>query len=157
MKSRVVQGVQATTSPANLQGVQADGIAMAKGRDLAGVFPIGAIWVRDAYAGLFQPGSHGCTFGGNPLACAAALATLRVFEEEDILQNVRQQGSWLLHQLQEMASKHPDLVAGAPGSGLLIGLVLKCAVGPVVSAREPWAIDCACRRRSTFTPQGERN
>lgn len=113
-------------------GVQADGIAMAKG--LGGGFPIGAIWVRDAYSGLFQPGSHGCTFGGNPLACAAALATLRVFEEEDILQNVRQQGSWLLHQLQEMATKHPDVVAGARGSGLLTGLVLKCAVGPVVSA-----------------------
>ena len=56
------------------------------------------------------------------------------FEEEDILQNVRQQGSWLLHQLQEMATKHPDVVAGARGSGLLTGLVLKCAVGPVVSA-----------------------
>ena len=51
-----------------------------------------------------------------------------------IQQNLRQQGSWLLHQLQEMATKHPDVVAAARGSGLLTGLVLKCAVGPVVSA-----------------------
>ena len=113
-------------------GIQADGIAMAKG--LGGGFPIGAVWVRDGLADLFQPGSHGCTFGGTPLACAAALAVLQVIEDEDLLKNVREQGSWLLQELEQLATKHPDAVSGARGAGLLTGLVLKTAVGPVVTA-----------------------
>src|SRR3954463_8770286 len=67
-------------------GVRADGIAMAKG--LGGGFPIGAIWVGERAADLFQPGSHGTTFGGTPLACAAALAVLDVIEREQLLSHV---------------------------------------------------------------------
>ena len=59
---------------------------MAKG--LGGGFPIGAIWVAEPYAELFQPGSHGTTFGGIPLACAAANATLDIIEEDILLEQV---------------------------------------------------------------------
>ncbi|MDE3084560.1 MAG: acetylornithine/succinylornithine family transaminase, partial [Verrucomicrobiota bacterium] len=67
-------------------GVMPDAIGMAKG--LGGGFPIGAMWVRENAAELFQPGSHGTTFGGTPLACAAALAVLDVIEKEKLLENV---------------------------------------------------------------------
>ena len=63
-------------------GVKPDAIGMAKG--LGGGFPIGAIWVSEPYAELFQPGSHGTTFGGSPLASAAANATLDIIEEENL-------------------------------------------------------------------------
>jgi acetylornithine/N-succinyldiaminopimelate aminotransferase len=65
-------------------GVRPDAIGMAKG--LGGGFPIGAIWVGERAADLFQPGSHGTTFGGTPLACAAALAVLDVLERERLME-----------------------------------------------------------------------
>ena len=65
-------------------GVKPDAIGMAKG--LGGGFPIGAIWVSEPYAELFQPGSHGTTFGGSPLASAAANATLDIIEEEKLIE-----------------------------------------------------------------------
>ena len=113
-------------------GIQADGIAMAKG--LGGGFPIGAVWIRDAHANLFQPGSHGSTFGGNPLACAAALAVLQVIEVEGLLQHVHELGAWLIDALRGFSDKFPDLVSGARGLGFLTGLVLNTPVGPVVTA-----------------------
>jgi acetylornithine aminotransferase/acetylornithine/N-succinyldiaminopimelate aminotransferase len=67
-------------------GIRPDAIGMAKG--LGGGFPIGAMWVGERSAELFQPGSHGTTFGGTPLACAAALAVLDVIEKEKLLAHV---------------------------------------------------------------------
>jgi acetylornithine/succinyldiaminopimelate/putrescine aminotransferase len=64
-------------------GIAPDAIGMAKG--LGGGVPIGAMWVRERFAELFQPGSHGTTFGGTPLACAAALAVLDVIERDGLL------------------------------------------------------------------------
>jgi acetylornithine aminotransferase/acetylornithine/N-succinyldiaminopimelate aminotransferase len=61
-------------------GIVPDAIGMAKG--LGGGFPIGAIWIRECHAGLFTPGSHGTTFGGTPLGCAAALAVMEIIERE---------------------------------------------------------------------------
>ena len=72
-------------------GVQPDAIGMAKG--LGGGMPIGAMWVRENAADLFQPGSHGTTFGGTPLACAAALAELEVIEKEKLLEKVTAQSA----------------------------------------------------------------
>ena len=74
-------------------GITPDAIGMAKG--LGGGFPIGGMWVRDRHAELFHPGNHGTTFGGTPLACAAALAVLDVLEEEKLLERVQaQSGPW---------------------------------------------------------------
>src|SRR2546430_17518425 len=75
-------------------GIQPDVVLLAKG--LASGVPIGACLARGAAAGVFKPGTHGSTFGGNPLACAAALATLAAIEEEGLMKNAERIGGGLL-------------------------------------------------------------
>lgn len=104
-------------------GVQPDAIGMAKG--LGAGFPIGAIWVSEAYAELFQPGSHGTTFGGSPLASAAANATLDIIEEEQLIEKVQSNSIEWHKSLQELVEKYPDLIAGMRGAGYMVGLSLK--------------------------------
>jgi acetylornithine/N-succinyldiaminopimelate aminotransferase len=104
-------------------GVRADAIGMAKG--LGGGFPIGAAWVSDAYADLFKPGSHGTTYGGNPMACTAALTVIDVLEKENLLSVVTEQGqAWRLA-LENLVKKHPDQLAGVRGVGYHMALVTK--------------------------------
>ena len=67
-------------------GVRADAVGMAKG--IANGYPMGAIWTAERHADLFTPGSHGTTFGGTPLACAAALAVLDVVERDDLIAKI---------------------------------------------------------------------
>ncbi len=104
-------------------GILPDAIGMAKG--LGGGFPIGAIWVAEAYAELFQPGSHGTTFGGNPLACAAANAVLDIIEEEELLEKVRANSATWHQDIQTLANKHSEHIAGIRGAGYMVGLALK--------------------------------
>ena len=104
-------------------GVKADVIALAKG--LGGGVPIGAMLCRAPLAEALPPGSHGSTFGGNPLASAAALAVLEVIEKEHLLEAVQQRGSELSARLSKLAEKFPRLVATTRGLGLLQALVLK--------------------------------
>ena len=104
-------------------GIVADAIGMAKG--LGGGFPIGAGWVRETYADLFTPGSHGTTFGGTPLACAAALATLDILEEEKLLEKVVALGSGWITSLQELASRHSAHLTGVRGLGYHVALTVK--------------------------------
>jgi acetylornithine/N-succinyldiaminopimelate aminotransferase len=104
-------------------GIRPDAIGMAKG--LGGGFPIGAGWVAEAHAGLFQPGSHGTTFGGTPLACAAALATLDVIEDEGLLAKVRERGARWHEALDRLVAKHPDHLEGWRGRGYHVALVIK--------------------------------
>ncbi|MBP6506924.1 MAG: aspartate aminotransferase family protein [Opitutaceae bacterium] len=103
-------------------GVRPDAIAMAKG--LGGGFPIGAIWVRDGVAELFQPGMHGTTFGGTPLACAAGLAVLDVMERENLLEKVRRQSAGWIQALQQFVTDFPQQVAAVRGLGYLVGVQL---------------------------------
>jgi acetylornithine/N-succinyldiaminopimelate aminotransferase len=104
-------------------GVTADVIALAKG--LGGGVPIGAMLCRAPLSEALPPGSHGSTFGGNPLASAAALAVLSVLEEEKLLDAVQQRGTELAKQLNDLATRHARLVATTRGRGLLQALVLK--------------------------------
>ncbi|MES1183850.1 MAG: acetylornithine transaminase [Myxococcales bacterium] len=104
-------------------GVEADALTLAKG--LAGGVPIGAMLCKAALAEALPPGSHGSTFGGNPLASAAALAVLDVIEKEGLLEVVQQRGRELAERLQALCAKHPKHVASARGRGLLQALVLK--------------------------------
>ena len=90
-------------------GVTADGVSMAKG--LGGGFPIGAVWLANSLGNLFTPGTHGTTFGGNALACAAALATISVVEKEELIDNA--------DGLQEIADKYPKIVKLTRGLGLM--------------------------------------
>jgi acetylornithine/N-succinyldiaminopimelate aminotransferase len=110
-------------------GVRADVVSLAKG--LGGGFPIGAMLARESVAGALPPGTHGSTFGGNPLACAASLAVLRTIETEGLLEAAARKGAVLSRLLTDLAARHPDLAEGERGLGLLRGLILK----PTVDAR----------------------
>jgi acetylornithine aminotransferase/acetylornithine/N-succinyldiaminopimelate aminotransferase len=104
-------------------GVLPDAIGMAKG--LGGGFPIGAIWVAEPFAELFQPGSHGTTFGGSPLSSAAANAVLDVIEEERLIEQVAANSPKWHAALQGLAEKYPDQVDCVRGAGYMVGLALK--------------------------------
>ena len=113
-------------------GVRPDAIAMAKG--LGGGFPIGAVWVGERAAELFQPGSHGTTFGGTPLACAAALAVLDVIEREQLLAHVTKAGAAWLEALTALVAEFPRRIVAVRGRGFLVGVQLSTEVGPVIAA-----------------------
>ncbi len=101
------------------QGVEPDVVTLAKG--LGGGLPIGAAVAFGPAADLLTPGAHGTTFGGNPVACAAALAVLDTIEGEGLLDQVKRQGEKLRHGIEALG--HP-LVDHVRGAGLLIGIVL---------------------------------
>ena len=102
-------------------GVVPDVMALAKG--LGSGVPIGACLARGEAAEVFKPGSHGSTFGGNPLACATALATLDVIEEENLLENVRLRGEAIRSGLRQALSSVRGVV-DIRGEGLMIGIEL---------------------------------
>jgi acetylornithine aminotransferase/acetylornithine/N-succinyldiaminopimelate aminotransferase len=113
-------------------GIMPDAIAMAKA--LGGGIPIGAIWVRENAAELFQPGSHGTTFGGTPLACAAALAVLDVIEGEKLIEHVsHSSGPWIAA-LEKLAADFPAQVKAVRGCGFLVGVQLAAETAPYVAA-----------------------
>jgi len=113
-------------------GVQPDAIGMAKG--LGGGFPIGAMWIRENAADLFHPGSHGTTFGGTPLACAAALAVLDVIERERLLEKVTFNSVPWIAALQQLAKDFPEKLMGVRGRGYLIGLQFTADPAPILGA-----------------------
>jgi acetylornithine aminotransferase len=106
-------------------GIVPDVMTLAKG--LANGIPIGACLARGAAAQLFTPGSHGSTFGGNPLACRVACTVLEIIEQEAVLSNAAAQGVRLLDGLREALAGHPD-VASIRGQGLMVGIELKRAI-----------------------------
>ena len=110
-------------------GIVPDAIAVAKG--LGGGFPVGAlITLTETATGLLQPGQHGTTFGGNPMAAAAALATIGVIERDHLLEAVQRTGEHLRTAI--AATGHP-LVAGVRGAGLLIAIELTAPVAPAAA------------------------
>lgn len=109
------------------EDVRPDVVTMAKA--LGGGVPIGAMLCDGALAAALPPGSHGTTFGGNPLASAAALATLTAFEEEGLLERSRTLGEQLTRRLDDIVVRRPAVVARR-GVGLLQGLVLADGIVP---------------------------
>jgi acetylornithine/N-succinyldiaminopimelate aminotransferase len=107
--------------------VTADACALAKG--IGGGFPLGAMLVSQKLIHGLPPGSHATTFGGNPLACAAGLAVLRIFDDEEILRNVARLGEYLDEHLQALED-HLSSVTAHRGKGLLQGLVLSSHIDP---------------------------
>jgi acetylornithine/N-succinyldiaminopimelate aminotransferase len=116
------------------EGVRPDVITLGKG--LGGGLPIGACIGLGPAGELFAPGDHGSTFGGNPVACAAALAVLTTIADEHLLDQVKRVGEYLAH---ELAGIDSPLVHGARGSGLWRALAL--------SGEHAAAIESAARRR----------
>jgi len=103
-------------------GVIPDIMTLAKA--LANGLPIGAMLTTSTIAASFVPGTHGSTFGGNPVTSAAAVATLDVMLEADFLKNVRTQGKYFNEELSKLVCRYPALLSGVRGLGLLLGAVL---------------------------------
>lgn len=101
--------------------VQPDAVSMAKG--LGGGFPIGAIVTAPKVADVFQPGNHATTFGGTPLASAAALSVIQIIEDEDLLKNAARMGELFMEKLKQIAAKY-SFVREVRGAGLMVGLVM---------------------------------
>jgi len=102
-------------------GVVPDLMAMAKG--IADGFPLGAFIAPSAIADSFQPGEHLSTFGGNPVACAAALASIGVVIEEGLVERAASLGAWALEELRSLAEQQ-ELVGDVRGQGLMLGVEL---------------------------------
>jgi acetylornithine/N-succinyldiaminopimelate aminotransferase len=103
-------------------GIRPDVVSAAKG--IAGGFPMGAILATEAVARHLTPGSHGTTFGGNPLACAAANAVLDVLLAPGFLDQVSACGQTLRAMLQDLVDQEPSVFEAVRGTGLMLGL--KC-------------------------------
>lgn len=102
-------------------GIRPDVVTLAK--SLAAGYPLGAVLGNDRVAGILQPGDHGTTFGGGPLACRLALEVLRVIDEESLLSKVRESGEYLRQGIQALAAKHPA-IREIRGLGLMMGVEL---------------------------------
>jgi predicted acetylornithine/succinylornithine family transaminase len=111
-------------------GVVPDVISLAKG--LAGGVPIGAILASGELSQGFAPGTHASTFGGNPLACASALAVIEAIEKDDLLARVRAAGERLAAGLERVRAKHASRAKEVRGRGLLRGLLVDGDAAPVV-------------------------
>lgn len=100
-------------------GTVPDVICMAKG--LGGGFPIGATLANERSASAFSPGDHGCTFGGNPLACAVSLTVLEELVDKGIINKVNEKSEYFVDKLEKLKSKYP-IIEDIQGMGLMLGI-----------------------------------
>jgi predicted acetylornithine/succinylornithine family transaminase len=129
-----------------------DVIAIAKG--LGAGMPIGALLATDKAAQALTPGTHGSTFGGNPLACAAALASLETLLEDNIIiQAVERLGNHFLQRLEGLREKY-HFVLNVRGKGLLVGMEIDFDGKEIVSAclKEGYLINCTMNTVLRFMP-----
>lgn len=103
-------------------GVKPDIVTLAKG--LAGGVPIGAFMATDKVASAFHAGDHGSTFGGNPLACAAACVVLDALIDGNLMENAKEIGAYLQSKFEEYKAKYPKLIKEVRGRGLILGMEL---------------------------------
>jgi len=107
------------------EGVRPDVVTIGKALS-GGMYPVSAVLASREVLGVFEPGDHGSTFGGNPLACAIARAALHVLVEEKLCERSAELGAYLLKRLQEIRSPH---VLEYRGRGLFVGIALKPQAG----------------------------
>jgi ornithine--oxo-acid transaminase len=107
------------------EGVRPDAVILGKALG-GGVYPVSAVVADRALLGLFRPGEHGSTFGGNPLAAAAGRAALEVLQNDGLIENAARVGEYFQERLAEIPSRH---VKEVRGRGLLIGVELKPEAG----------------------------
>ena len=103
-------------------GVKPDIVTLAKG--LAGGVPIGAFMATDKVDSAFHAGDHGSTFGGNPLACAAACVVLDALIDGNLMENAKEIGAYLQSKFEEYKAKYPNLIKEVRGRGLILGMEL---------------------------------
>jgi acetylornithine/N-succinyldiaminopimelate aminotransferase len=106
-------------------GIQPDITTLAK--PLAGGLPLGAMLSTEEVASAMQPGLHGTTFGGGPLACAVAIAVIDTLKREEMLAHIQDVGGYFRGQLARLAAQHSAIVTGARGLGLMLALELGSA------------------------------
>jgi len=112
-------------------GVKPDIVTLAKA--LGGGLPLGAMIAKSDIASSLTPGSHGTTFGGNPVSCAAGLAIIDAIEHEGVLENTSRVGAYIIERLRNFA-RECDRIVEVRGLGMIIGVVLKDEARPVVDA-----------------------
>ena len=125
--------------------------ALAKG--IAGGFPMGAILASQEVGSAFQPGDHAATFGGGPLACAAAIASINVILDEDLLPKSRENGSYFQSKLNSLREKY-EFIKEVRGSGLMLGMELEIGCADIVNdMRESGVlINCTADNVLRFVP-----
>lgn len=113
-------------------GVEPDVLTCAKA--LAGGIAAGVMLAKPEVAASFQPGMHASTFGGNPIACRAGLATIETIEEDNLLERGKAIGERFRHHFEQMRSRRPELIRAIRIRGVMIGVELTVDATPVVSA-----------------------
>lgn len=134
-------------------GIIPDIMTLAKG--LGGGVPIGAMLTTDRIASAFQPGNHASTFGGNPLSCAAAIATIETLLEDGfILDQCHRMGQYLMNGLDELKKEHPSVITDIRGKGLLVGMELSRECSAIVRAciDRGVILNCTAGNVIRFTP-----
>jgi len=132
-------------------GVEPDVMTLAKA--LAAGPPIGAMVTREKYATALGPGTHGSTFGGNPLLAAAAVAAMKVFINGDVLKNSVTMGDYLRTRLEQLQTKY-SFVAQVRGRGLMVGMELTIEGGEIVKTalNRGLLINCTAGKILRFVP-----
>ncbi len=133
------------------EGIEPDVMTLAKA--LAGGPPIGAMIAKEKYALALSAGTHGSTFGGNPLLAAAAVATMQVLLHEQVLDNCVTMGTYLQQQLQQLQDKY-EFIKQVRGRGLIVGMELSIEGGDIVkiALSRGLLINCAAGKVLRFVP-----
>ncbi|MEW6053539.1 MAG: acetylornithine transaminase [Nitrospirota bacterium] len=134
-------------------GISPDIMTVAKG--LGGGVPIGAMLATDRVASAFQPGNHASTFGGNPLVCAAAIATIETLLEDGfVLDQCNRMSAYFIERLEHLKSKFPDIIKEVRGRGLLLGMELTREGDGIVRAclEKGVLINCTAGNVLRFVP-----
>ena len=97
-----------------------DAVGMAK--SLGGGFPMGAVWISEKHAEVLCPGTHGSTFGGNPLACAVGNKILEIIDRDNLEKNANEIGHYLVDELTRIQKNHKNIIKAIRGIGLMIGV-----------------------------------
>jgi ornithine--oxo-acid transaminase len=108
------------------EGIEADLTLVGKALS-GGFYPVSAVLSNEQVLGLLQPGEHGSTFGGNPMACAVARAALKVLKEEGMIENSAEMGAFMLKELENLKA---PVIKELRGRGLMLGIELKPEAGP---------------------------
>lgn len=132
-------------------GIIPDIITLAKW--LGSGLPIGAMLAKPELANLLSAGTHASTFGGNPLVCAGTLAVINLIMEENLVENARETGNYLINKLSELKDKY-RFIKEVRGKGLMVGMELEIAGGSIVDAclQQGLIINCTVEKVLRFLP-----
>jgi ornithine--oxo-acid transaminase len=130
----------------NWEGVTPDLVILGKALS-GGFYPVSAVIGKKAVLGQFEPGTHGSTFGGNPLGAAVAVAALEVIEDEKLIDRSNELGQYMIEELRKIDS---DLITEVRGRGLWIGIDLKQAARPYCYKLKDYGVLCKDTREETI-------